>query len=480
MDKRDNINLTIPQQVLMVQGKLRNKDESLSLTNEETEISTTSDDGRKEVSRCIPKLRSTLVLTSCQVPVRHANAERAVHTLRSSNFPFYEAVWNVAKTCTGVIALKKRFYWISGAPSSGDVSNPSADRRHRRFNAWVDIVAQDGSEWIKVSTLTEKRILFDLAKAGWDEDSSADDQDGGEDEPEGLLKQAEALAKTARATRIRYRHPKVRIVLPKIKRGGAQEVASLIDQINSLGITVQTTEDLQENRPIKSVLKAMTVDPFATITSRINIDCTILLALVSDLSHGNVEERDWHHRSILRQIEMEKQDHMLPNSLWPACGSKPMVCTKEAASRMHEIVDLIGTQTEKRRTDCLMRTHVSAEWSREERIQGFQELSLYSVPPEWNLPIDVVEVDLCAIKSRLPPISTAVIRQLSPINQSVFLYGWDSRQTTLSSNRTVAKDIELAIEVNRIGEYDQGPDIWLCPTARSLVGKEKTRRGWDK
>jgi hypothetical protein len=352
-----------------------------------------------------------------------------------------------------------------------------------RHNVLVDIVAQGGSEWVKVSTLTEKRLLFDLAKAGWLGESSSegsDVDDDEDDEPEGLMKQAEALLKASKATRVRYGHPIIRIVLPKIRRGSAREMDELIQQIETLGIIVQASEDLADVIPISAALHRMAVDPFVRFSSTVNVDCTILLALVSDLSHSRVQTEDWHHRAILRQIEMENENQLLPNSLWPAMGSRSLVCTSEAARRMHEIVDLIGTQSEKQRRDCLMDVESTTHWSKEQRIRGFQELSAYVVPLDWNIPIEVVESDLAVMQKQLPPAAEQVAKLLSPINQSVFLYGWATGITTISSNRTVAKEIEGTIETHRLADDDAGPDIWLCPTARSLVGKEKTRRNWDK
>ena len=398
--------------------------------------------------------------------------------------PFYAAVWDSAKCCTGIVALEKKFYWAvqkkpRGKAESGDV----VSLQQSRHNVLVDIVAQDGSEWVKVSTLTEKRLLFDLAKAGWLGESSSegsDVDDGEDDEPEGLMKQAEALLKASKATRVRYSHPVIRIVLPKIRKGSTREMDELIQQIETLGIKVQASEDLADVIPISAALHRMAVDPFVRFSSTVNVDCTILLALVSDLSHSRVQTKDWHHRAILRQIEMENENQLLPNSLWPAMGSRSLVCTSEAARRMHEIVDLIGTRSEKQRRDCLMDVESTTHWSKEQRIRGFQELSAYVVPLDWNIPIEVVESDLAVMQKQLPPAAEQVAKLLSPINQSVFLYGWATGITTISSNRTVAKEIEGTIETHRLADDDAGPDIWLCPTARSLVGKEKTRRNWDK
>ncbi|KFY38758.1 hypothetical protein V495_06405 [Pseudogymnoascus sp. VKM F-4514 (FW-929)] len=413
-------------------------------------------------------------------------APKTAHTLRSSNFPFYSAVWDAAKGCTGVVALGKRFHWPSPVNSrNGEKDRNAPGLSQRRTNVLVDIVAQDGLEWVKVSTLTEKRILFDIAKAGWIVDSSSDEEYDSEGDnsssvqAEGLLKQAESLVKASRADRVRYRHPKIRMVLPKIPRVCVDEVEAILGQIEDMGIEVQRSEDLQPAPPLADVLDRIAVNPFAGFTDPVNIDCTILLALVSDLSHCPVETEEWHHRAVKRQIEMERDDQLLPKSLWPACGPRKLLCTREAAQRMHEIVDLIGTDSEKRRRDFILDRDGTAELTCEQRVVGLQELSTHKIPGELKLPIDVVDVDIPEMERRIGPMVTEVSKILSVINQSVFLYGWSNDMTTISSNRTVAKEIETLVENGRNSDSDKGPDIWLCPTARSLVGKEKTRRNWN-
>ena len=42
---------------------------------------------------------------------------------------------------------------------------------------------------------------------------------------------------------------------------------------------------------------------------------------------------------ISYQIKMERNDHLLPSVLWPACGARKLVCTREAAERALEIVE---------------------------------------------------------------------------------------------------------------------------------------------
>jgi hypothetical protein len=356
--------------------------------------------------------------------------------------------------------------------------------KNRSHQAMVDIIAQNGLEWIKVSSTTEKRIIWDLAKAGYagassDENYSDSESDDELDDAIGLLKQVKALVKASRAARIRYRHPSIRLVLPRISKNGPKQVQAVLQQIKALGVTVQTAEDIPSSQPIAEVSHQLATDRYASFSETINLDCTILLAFVSDLSHGRVEPQDWHNMDIARQIKLEAEDQLLPSILWPACSDRKLVCTREAANRMHEIVKVVGTETEKKRASLLV--HGDREdmtpLTREQCVEAFQELSDYQVPLAWSLPVKVVEFDMDFLKSNLPPIAKEVEKVLISINQSVFFYGWHSCNTTLSSNGTVAKAIEAKIEEHRVRDEDAGPDVWLCTTSRSLVGKEKERRG---
>ncbi|CZS99365.1 hypothetical protein WAI453_008202 [Rhynchosporium graminicola] len=415
-----------------------------------------------------------------------ANPEspRTKHGLRSSNFQFYASVWSTAKTCTSIIGLLKKFYWPPSQKHlsvTGDSQVPLAIRKEN--HALVDIVSQDGLEWIKVSSVTEKRIIWDLAKAGWvGSDSESDDgldPIDDDDEPEGLLKQVEALIKASRATLVRNRHPKIKLILPRIRSTpDSKDVSNIISKIRDLGVAVYTSDEISEPPPLDEAILRMAAERFNTFSETLNIDCTILLAFASDLSHGRVEPEHWHNKAISRQIDTEAKDQLLPNNLWPACGSKKMVCTRHAAVRMQEIVETIGTETERKRTKLLMSEDPSR--SPEDILVEFQSLTDYPVPKDWALPIQIVDVDIPSIMTSLPPVAEKVAETLTLINQYVFLYGWSNDLTTVSSNGSVAKGMENIIEMHREDETTLGPDVWLSQSSRSLVGKEKHRRGFSE
>ena len=364
----------------------------------------------------------------------------------------------------------------------------------------VDVVSEaveqgklGGVVWTKVSTVTETRLVHELAKAGYGWESSSDEEEGNgegesdddeDEEPEGLLKVIHALVRARSVGRIRYAYPVLRLVLPRIEAQCVAPVEQLLAKITRLGVQVICGPELEAAKPVREVAESMRGDPYARFTGTLNIDCTLLLALVSDLSHGSVGVEDWQHVAIQRQIVREAEDQLLPRVVYPALEGRKLVCSTEAANRCREIVATIGTSKEKARTDLIFEKGPAGVGSGE-RVKRLQELSNYAIPTDLCLPIQEVDVDIPGTVAKLGTLGRKVAEKLTVINQSVFLYGWAEGITTISSNRVVAREIEGVVEGNRTGE-EGGPDVWICPTARSLVGKEKVRRGangkmgWDE
>lgn len=425
---------------------------------------------------------------------------RLLHALRSSNLPFYETVWTVAKeSCVGIGAFGKRFYWDSeGHPGKGK-KRGGMDKRKSVF---VDIVADDGEEWVKVSTISESRLLFEMAKKGWEADSEDEEEggeertvlqnfgsDGGDSDDEDeieLIKLARDMRRAANDTRVRYRHPRLRIVLPKIEEGKHSDIDGLLKEMRSYEITVQCGGSVPGSYIVDAAsdlgLSRLLPNPFKRFTATLNVDCTLLLAVVSDLSHfKSILPSSGLHRAINRQIEIDKQQPLLPTEIWPAMDAHELVCTEEAATRMKEIVNTIGTGTEKERMQIMMGDPPFEDMGTASLVQKFQELSDHQVPAQWKIPVQVVEAQSVISSARkhgkLPPVADNVALILSDINHSVFFYGWSTGLMTISSNRTAVRQIEDMIEKHRNGDDDlDGPQVWVCDTARSLIGKERDRK----
>ena len=434
------------------------------------------------------------------------DAEKTVHMLKSSNLPFYKAIWEAAKSAEALVTFHKRFYW-------DEKPTRQTKRTSQKRAALVDIVAENGEEWIKVSTTTQERLLRELAKARWEVADSSEDEEEienassqgpgepfsyrkhlSDDEYERveLVRMVADLTRASRVNRIHYKYPQVRIIFSKLSEPVSADLEPLFERIRAKGaiIDFHSAADSMRSLSLESdVFPKLLPSPFPTLTRTVNIDCTILLALVSDLSYSaNHPIHPTFNAAIRHQIELETQDRLLPLSLWPALANKQLVCTAEAASRMRGIVETIGTPSERARTELIMEDGDGCQVSEirsntrdpDQRREQLQKYSDYPVPASFTIPIEIrkapsaYDISVMIQQGKLPAVAEQVAADLTDINQSIFMFGWMHRFSTVSSNRTVVKAIERLVDKEAPGEM--GPEVWVREPARSLVGKEKERR----
>jgi hypothetical protein len=512
--------------------------------------------------------------------------ECVANRIDSSNVSWYEALWAVAKRQRGITALRRRMFRYSlhgdGLKQRHVVQKSSTPRKMDQItskqNVLVDIVANDGLEWIKVSTITQRRLLFDLAKEGWNARDSSSESEG--DPPTDgcskssidfgdlkLAKLANDMKQAARGVRVRYQHPKIKFILTNIAEGVIDEVDAVVASIRATGATVNcyggsdyiSEEALDITRlPLEqgagdrpAQIDTMTLFyqmlPLGSgprLTSTLNIDCTILLSLISDISHVLKENLQLapagrYCADVLRQIEVDAISPLLSNDLYPVLVGRDLVCTAEAARRMREIVETMGTHSEKMRTVIMFGEDILAGRSSEQLKSDLDGYTAHAIPKSLRLPIKVVDFDADAVLTdstlakHLPiPIANNVVNtklRLSVVNKSMFLYGWDAGIVTLTGNRVATNQIERAInealneaemqsvtpgnsdgtsqekatgtelvmnrtrELRRIGlkgDTILGPEFYFS-TPRSLIGKDKgkeggidhlnaSRRAWEK
>ncbi|KAF1943729.1 hypothetical protein EJ02DRAFT_372847 [Clathrospora elynae] len=417
--------------------------------------------------------------------------EKARHYIVSSNLLYYEALWGAAKRSSGLQSFRKYFFWDrhtapGGKSTTKGLSLAKGSQAKNKTAALVDIVAEEGREWIRVSTVSEKRILFDLAKLGWMNDSDSEDEDmsdarntkDDEDDEDQIdvVRNARELARAARANPIQGRPPKVHFVLTRVAAGQTPAIDKIIDKIRATGAVVQCGDDIPAAVPLESVLPQLLVDRSRKLSKTLNIDCTILLALISDISHTECPILDWYPGEVRAQIKEEAEEHLLPTHLYPAIGAHPMVCTQEAADQMNLIVQTLATDTEKLRANLLLAQGDCKSRSPKDLAEEWARASDHDVPSGFQLPLKVMSVNLDTITDGLPTVATTVAAELGPLNKSIFLYGWAENLTTLSANRGRARQIETIINEHGLKDGEDGPHIWLCGESRSLIAKHGRRR----
>ena len=412
--------------------------------------------------------------------------EKARHFAVSSNLLYYEALWAAAKRSSGLLAFRKYFYWNREKGSRINGVGLRKGAKKGKTSALVDIVAADGMEWIRVSTTSEKRLLFDLAKLGWQNDSDSDEEmndappvnweDEDDDDQVEIVKNARELARAARANPMRGHAPKVRYVLTRITSGKLKEVDAILEKMRAVGVDVQCANEIPEAPQLTQVLPNLLVDRSRTLSETLNIDCTILLALISDISHGECEILDWYPGEVRAQILEEQKEKLLPTHLYPAIASHPMVTTQAATDQMNIIVDTLATDKEKTRANILLAQRDRENVSSEDLLKEWLELSDHPAPEGFQLPIRLEPSSIDKKLVTLPAVAEQIEVELGPLNTSIFFYGWSTGLTTLSSNRARAKQIERLINETGLKDGEAGPHIWLCGESRSLIAKHGRRK----
>lgn len=201
------------------------------------------------------------------------------HKLRSSNLPFYETVWSVAKQKGSITGLRQKFRWeervcpqpsvvkilehgesLGGEVEKGEEKQSNSKSRPiTTKQVGIDVVADCGAEWIKVSLVTEKHLLYDMAKQGWNSEDECESEHSNyemrdrdlneamrsmEMEEAGseihLIRVAKNLVSASKQHWYQFGRPRVRFILPRIRSGSALEIDAVIGRVKALGCESRT------------------------------------------------------------------------------------------------------------------------------------------------------------------------------------------------------------------------------------------------
>lgn len=351
----------------------------------------------------------------------------------------------------------------------------------------VDLITDSGSTWVKISTITNKRLLYDLAKEALFCGDSEDDDEGpgytiDDDLDIPLIKQIKELGYAARNYRIRTVQPVVHLVLPRIKEMDNVEVGKVINLCRQIpGVQVLCHDNLSPTPELDSeTMSRMYWDPRTSFSNTLNVDTSIVVALTSDFSHTSVVPQDWFDRQRVAHAEQETKENFLLRQVYPVIEGHELVCVEEAVETWKHIVNTIGTPGERARAKLILGEDSSM--SSEQLIAELQEWSIHPVPRALRLPVRVVK--LADSQERLPPVAQSVLEsQLNP-GRSVFSYGWANKLTTVTCNGVATKQLAHGLEdsLERNGrslDADVWPSMWAFSSSRPLLGVPKAA-GWPK
>lgn len=395
----------------------------------------------------------------------------------------HQEQWDAIKRTHGLMAFRRRF------------SGNSA-----KLGTTVDAVVENGTEWVKVSVVTEKKLIYQMAQEGWNPDDSTDeesDESDGENTGIGIVKTASQLVKAARSNRCNTRIPRVRLVLPNLTQGRVGAINKLLDRIRSLGASkrqegdVEILVDCSNSHLLETPVPPLEI-AFANmfrdtnldrLTPTVNLELTILLSLASDIAHAKIEPKEWYSMQTMSHLEDEAH---APGArlqvVYTALRGRQLECTYEVAQEFCNIVDDLGTETTKARAAIMFgwkdlregiqilrssgrgddaittvdRTNPAAPKS---LVEEWRKLSIYAAPEDLLFPVKVIGEDVFDDKDyaslirtgRLPPVASKVWEKLDrPYNRSCHLWGWIQDITTISANSLNTRLVDATVDKVRV------------------------------
>ncbi|KAJ4422028.1 hypothetical protein N0V82_003324 [Gnomoniopsis sp. IMI 355080] len=425
--------------------------------------------------------------------------------LESCGLVPHQLLWDGIKRTHGLLAFRRRFSGSKG-----------------KLGPTIDAVVENGVEWFKVLTVTEKKLHIQMAEEGWHPDDSSDDEcDESEDEESGIqiIKITNQLVKAARANRCNTRIPRIRLVLPNLVLGRDKAIDKLLESVRAVGISKQEEGDVEilidcanstflerPIPPLEQVFENMFRDTAQDrLTSTLNLELTIILSLVSDIAHGEVAAEEWYSRQTLSHIEDELHaPGVRLQNVYSALRGRRLECTQEVAREVRNIVDDLGTETTKTRTMLWFgRKSItdgfdtprspalgtlpsygttesevgSGDAERGRLVSELRKLSKYPVPDDLQLPIRIIgddefdHADYQALieAGQLPPVAAQVWAKLDrSYNRSSHLMGWLHGNTTVSANALNVRTIEATVDKERTSPLEVGPKLYLTPLAISI------------
>lgn len=394
--------------------------------------------------------------------------------------------WDAIKRAHGLLSFRRRFSGKNG-----------------KLGPTIDAVVENGTEWLKVSNVTEKKLIYQMAQEGWhpDDSSEGEDSDASDDDNSGIaiIKTAKQLVQAARLNRCNTRIPRIHLVLPNLTQGRVEAVDKILDKARGLGISKRQEGDVEIvidcadsaflQKPMPSLEQAF-ANMFRDtnldrLTSVLNLELTIILSLVSDIAHDEIEPQEWYSRQTVSHVDDEKHaPGVRLQTVYSALRGRRLECTQEVAQEVRNVVDDLGTEATRARTmvffgresmrdgfDAPRRLAIpqtngndngtldgddaNREVERSNLVSRFRELSKYPVPDDLQLPIQIVgekefnhrDYPKLIGDGKLPPVAAEVWAKLDrSYNRSCHLWGWLQDITTVSANNLNTRLIDATVD----------------------------------
>lgn len=460
---------------------------------------TTTEDQLGDCKKRLESHRFALELTQLQWSI-----VKRCHSLVAYNRPFEGSTKESRRE--KIKTMDKEQQGKSGGAARG-LSSEEKTLQHQRLKLMskVEIIVVDGgAEWLDIRALSAERLATQMSEAGWswgDHDDTDEDEavDPDEWETVPLAVQVRKLIEAARLNRHEYVMPRVRVVLPRIARSDNRDVALFLAQLTRMDPSVKVTIDDRDSifmatppPPPDEALENLLGYEFAGLTPTLNIDHSILVDLISDITHFRLEVQPWHEHTTSWQIEEEltHEGGVMAKTLYPILAGRRLVCTREAAEHFHELLRKVGTETERERGRLLVPWDEDTRSMTDAEIRArFNELSIRPPPPDVQIPLTILpthwdepsSVAKAVEEERVPAVALDVVRcgKLGSSKLSVFMQGWESGDVTVTSNKEIQARIRTWVEANRKSDDEAGPRIFKLDVTRNLLARSATPpEGW--
>ncbi|KAL2158852.1 hypothetical protein VTH06DRAFT_4044 [Thermothelomyces fergusii] len=420
--------------------------------------------------------------------------------------------WAVVKKCRGLVAINKDFPRSPRMPVAADEGWLAyKDQPFQEKPVAVDAVVDSGATWIKFVSISARTLEYQVVAEGWESEPGDEDGEGGAEGRDGLghTEFADTVSKIVRAARWNHCR-RVHLVLPGLHEGKSELVDRMIDHVRhrmggedvSVQVSCASSPFLSEPPPpLEEAVTALVRDrdalvgeDCARLTAAVNLDPSALVALVTDLHHGPVPlQPECQQRIITRSLLDHETDNndlvarqdILPTVLYPALRGRKMVCTRAAAAYFRRLIGAISTYSEEARAALVLppadETSPPSPAALREKLQAW---SAVPVPDDLLLPVEIVpDVDVDDVaqlvaSGALPPMALGVARDLSPLNRSVYCYGWAHRLTTVTGHRGIERQVRLALArhwTRADGRDGVPPDIWHRHLGGYLIHRDKPK-----
>ncbi|KAI9901254.1 hypothetical protein N3K66_003071 [Trichothecium roseum] len=419
-------------------------------------------------------------------------------------------IWSVIKHCQDLRCVFRTFVSMTKDTMNEKLINVASGQDRARMQrtlkeqSKVDVtIVNGGYSWLCIRTIGEARLARQMTDAGWSwgDHKPGDQVDADEWEDIPFVSHVQRLVSASRINRWEYAFPNIILVLTAIDLTTAHtDVKILLDQFRRLDSMVKIeiygsdSDFLKNPPPLGVAIRNLLADPHAGLTPTLNLDHTILIDLISDITHLVLEPQEWQAPTTRAQIEEENMHEggVMAATLYSLLKGRKLECTQEVAKHFHEVLRTVGTSLERTRGRILV-PDPSKPFLPSGLItthEAFNARSFRPVPASVQIPITVrpVEYTMEAITSladegTLPPVAVkvcepgGVARNFPPAKRSVYVHGWATGNTTLTSNKEISGQMKTWVEAARTNDSEKGPRIWKVDVTRNLLAKNAEPSG---